>query len=165
MIDTRCFENGHITSEAFQLLESEVLSNDDRLALSGHLASCNSCTTRYLDFLTEDLLIDAPDGLQDKIIKNTIATNIKPKAYGFRYVQILKLTAAAVLAISFYSAGIFNYFYNTSYSISSNIPQNKELARFDDVGIGDRINNEFSKFTDKFDRINKFNGDGLYEKK
>lgn len=165
MIDIRYFENGHIKSEAFLLLESEQLSVDERLILSRHLASCDVCTEKYLELLAEDSLLDIPEGLNEKIIKNTVEANRISKNARFKVAQILKLTAAAVLAISFYSAGIFNYFYNTSYTISSNIPQNGELAKLDGLGLGDRLNNEFSKFSDKLNKINNLNGDGLYEKK
>jgi len=162
MIDTRCFENGHIKNEAFLLLESEKLNADERLALSRHLASCDACTQNYLELLTEDSLLDIPDGLNEKILKNTTGRINMEKSGRFKLNQLLKLTAAAVLAISFYSTGVFNYFYNTSYMISNNIPQNEQLARIDSFDFGKRLNNEFSKFSNK---INKLNGDGLYEKK
>jgi len=162
VIDTRCFENGHIKNEAFTMLEHGKLEVADRLSLAAHLASCNVCSENYTTFLLKGSLMDIPVGLNELIISKTIGSLNKEKSIKASIIQLFKLTAAAVLAVSLYSTGVFNTFYYASDKLSNNIALTDRFLQINNNSFEERLNEGLTDFSEK---INKFNGVESYEKK
>lgn len=162
MIDKRCFENGHIKKEAYILLDNSELNDETRCLISAHLASCNLCSSDYADYLTADIQLDVPEDF-NKQIMSKVKRAVPAKRVNqtkFTLIQYVKLATAAVLAISLYSAGVFNSFFNITSNI--NISRSEQYLQSGNESIAQKFNQSFSKFSEK---INKLNGVDFYEKK
>lgn len=162
MIDSGCFEKGHLKQEAFILLEQNNGENEVRASIAKHLGSCNLCAERYADFLADEMLMDIPEDLNEAIFDKTINKEVKKSSNSYSFMQIFKLTAAAVLAITLYSTGVFNIFYKASDKLSNNFSYTEEFLQKNNMSISDKLNKGVLEFSDK---INNIKGVGSNEKK
>jgi len=106
--------------------------------------------------------MDIPVGLNELIISKTIGSLNKEKSIKASIIQLFKLTAAAVLAVSLYSTGVFNTFYYASDKLSNNIALTDRFLQINNNSFEERLNEGLTDFSEK---INKFNGVESYEKK
>lgn len=162
MIDKRCFDNGHITEEAYALLNSGELEDNTRYLLSEHLASCNKCSVCFAEYLTADMLVDLPYDFNEEIIKKVskgINVVPMPRKDRFTVIQYMKLATAAVMAVSLYSVGFFNSFFNITNQL--NVSHTEQILETGNKNIVQKFNKGFNEFSKKI----KLNGVDLYEKK
>lgn len=95
---------GHLTDEAFRLLQSGTADELSRLELSEHLAFCDDCLDRYTAFLTPDILAEPSELLHPGIL-----SRIRRKSREIFVSRYLSAGVAACLALTLWTAGAFDF--------------------------------------------------------
>lgn len=162
MLDRLYFWNGHLTPEAFAALEAGVLSDEDRELILAHLETCADCMNDYIATLTDDALIEPPEGLEERIMCAVRAEQPQDSPQKKRKVlaiQFMKLAVAVCLTMVLLFSGVFDFIGNTSKNLAQrNAPikmeqqvtqrPEQEEGRFTDWMTGFR--DGFNQFAKKF---------------
>lgn len=93
-------EQGHLTKEAFVLLEEQNADELTRLEISEHLSFCDMCLDDYLAYMSDDILIEP-----EKPMKNIVYAQIKMKLLGLIFNKYSSVAIAAGLTIMFMLSG------------------------------------------------------------
>ncbi len=111
MLDEIYFQAGHITRDAFAMLEKGQLSPEEREQLLAHMQNCPHCMDDFMDGLTEDSLMEVPAGLEPRILCAVEEEDEKRKAREKKIiaVKITKLAIAVCLTMVLFTSGVFSY--------------------------------------------------------
>lgn len=94
--------DGHLTEQALQSLNTGHLDELCRLEAAEHLSFCDECLLRYTAILEQGELITAPDTLKPKTLAELRRRSLR--LFSNRYATAI---AAAGLALVLWSGGVF----------------------------------------------------------
>lgn len=160
MLDKLYFFNGHLTSLALFMLESDELNLDEKQLLLSHIGNCESCMNEYVDSLTEDSLIEPSESLTTRIMEAVYTENEEKKNSNIIAIQFVKLAIAVCLTMVIFFSGALGFSIGSNQRIDNEISysqqqkpkpnqENKEhrAGLFDN--IASNLNRGFSGLADK----------------
>lgn len=127
MLDSRYFVKGHLTAEAFQWLdtgETDVLVRERMLT---HLDDCPACMDHYLEVLTEETLLEPPEGMEERILYCIHEDYSRRKKGKIIFVKATKLTVAVCLTMVLFAGGVFDFLRNAPKMAESRPRQSEQL--------------------------------------
>lgn len=94
--------DGHLTDEGLAAVVEGTLDEMGRLETSEHLSFCDSCLVRYTALLTDDMLLTpaAP-------VAESVCQRVRRRSLRVVRGRTARAAAAAVLALSLWSSGVF----------------------------------------------------------
>lgn len=95
-------ENGHLTDEALRAAVDGALDEMGRLEAAEHLSFCDACLVRYTDLLEDDVLLTPSQPLAEGVLER-----VRRKAVRLLFNRYAAAAAAVVLAVTFWSTGLF----------------------------------------------------------
>ena len=166
----------HLTPEAFDALDAGELTDEERALMLAHLESCRGCMSDYIDRLADGVLLEPPDGLEERIgaavraeWTEELVAERRKKA---RIIQFTKLAVAVCLTVvvsvgSFQLTGIlrgrnFVEFKPSATAQQAAVPpeQRPEEGENPLAGFVRGISQGFSQFADAINFGFNFGGDG-----
>lgn len=157
MLNETLFCNGHLTPLAFLLLESDALDDKEKELLLFHIIKCDKCMQEYTQSLTEELLIEPPSGLEQKIIKAVEVEYEKKRNSKILSVQFVKLAIAVCITMVMLIGGVFDYIGNVPNEMMKEKPQKNQKACFI-TQLGQDFSQAFNDFAYSFNN-------SMYDKK
>ncbi len=95
-------ENGHLTDEALRAAVDGALDEMGRLEAAEHLSFCDDCLVRYTNLLEDDVLLTPSQPLTEGVMER-----VRRKAVRLFFNRYAAAAAAVVLAVTFWSTGLF----------------------------------------------------------
>lgn len=99
----RFTKSGHLTSSALRELAEGRMDELGRLEVSEHLAFCDACLDRYTRLLTDDVLLEVPDLMEERIM-----AKIRRKARELWMNKYFSAGLAACIAMFMWVTGVFD---------------------------------------------------------
>lgn len=168
MLEQRDYRDGHLTGEAFAELDAGELSVQDRKLLLTHLEDCIGCMDDFLETLTEESLIEPPDGMEDRILAAVREEAGKQKQSRILLLKITKLAVAVCLTMVLFAGGVFQFAGRAAMlrqpdrieQQAQTAPRQEERSRKNALGqIFSGINDGFIDFAKSFNSFTLL-GDG-----
>lgn len=167
MLDKIYFNSNHLTPVAYIMLDSEILSSQEKQLMLAHINSCDLCMERYIESLTEDSLLEPDEALSNTIMQNIgqIKDEMKEKSRKAIFFQFAKLSAAVCLTMGIFFSGALGFKINEiprhneqnkpqqsqqvqqAHQRPANTIKNDKPSFFD--GLYDSINSGFRGFADQ----------------
>ena len=99
----RFTKSGHLTGFALRELMEGRMDELGRLEASEHLAFCDACLERYTRLLTDDVLLEAPDLLEERVM-----ARVRRKARELWMNKYFSAGLAACIAMVMWVTGVFS---------------------------------------------------------
>lgn len=94
--------DGHLTGQALAALQAGGLSEESRLEVAEHLASCDRCVAAYSALLSPDVLLTPREPVAPRVMET-----LRRRERRLRLRQWGTMAVAACLAIVFWVSGVF----------------------------------------------------------
>lgn len=147
-ISKEYFSNGHLTPLALLMLEVGGLSDDERELILTHILACDECMETYTESLTDDALVEPPQGLESKILKEVDETASKKQESKVLAIQFTKLGIAVCLTMVLMFGGAFDFIKNMDFTEKHPpIPNNTIRV---EARLGETISYKFNKGFNEF---------------
>ena len=99
----------HCSSETFLLLENGGLTAEERSRILQHLEECVDCMDAYMDSLSEEVLLEPPEGMEQRILQAVSREKRKKKESKVLAIQFVKLAVAVCLTLVMMAGGVFDF--------------------------------------------------------
>lgn len=99
----RFTKSGHLTGFSLRELMEGRMDELGRLEASEHLAFCDACLERYTRLLTDDVLLEAPDLLEERVM-----ARVRRKARELWMNKYFSAGLAACIAMVMWVTGVFS---------------------------------------------------------
>ena len=107
MLNNTCFDGGHLSDYAIDLIAGGGTHDADMYILLDHLENCSECMGKYIYAVTACGLEEPPAGLDERIMEKIKSQ--KPAQGGVQvvFINILKMWVGVSLALLLFFSGAF----------------------------------------------------------
>jgi hypothetical protein len=129
MLNDTCFDSGHLSDYAIDLIVSGGTYNADMYILLDHLESCSECMDKYIHSVTAGGLEEPPAVLNERIMEKIKSE--KPGQGGVQvvFINILKMGVGVSLALLLFFSGAFQKISSGAASLIDLIGERREPSQ------------------------------------